>query len=160
MSNWNWNQYNKLSSHNFIKPTNNNVNNIFNSNLQQQQQEQQQQEQQQQTANMQQTDEKLNHINLKIDEIKKELDILKYNHSTKHIVHLGINCNQCKKQNLIGMRYKCFQCVDYDVCEDCERYLNHFHDNSHFFLRIHDTSLYNNLVHQQQQQQQQQQQKV
>ena len=153
MSNWNWNQYNKTSSHNFIKP---NDNNIFNANMQQQQQSANFQ-QQQQTNNFQQqqqTDEKLNHINLKIDEIKKELDILKYNHSTKHIVHLGINCNQCKKQNLIGMRYKCFQCADYDVCEDCERYLNHFHDNSHFFLRIHDTSLYNNLVQQQQQQHQ------
>lgn len=147
MSNWNWNQYNKTSSHNFIKP---NDNNIFNANIQQQQHQHTNNFQQQQ----QQTDEKLNHINLKIDEIKKELDILKYNHSTKHIVHLGINCNQCKKQNLIGMRYKCFQCVDYDVCEDCERYLNHFHDNSHFFLRIHDTSLYNNLVQQQQQQHQ------
>lgn len=93
-------------------------------------------------------------INDKLTEIKKEIDILKYKESTRHIVHQGIICNNCNKNNIHGIRFKCFTCQEYNICEDCERYLSYVHDNSHFFIRIHDTSLFNNMVLQQQQQQQ------
>jgi hypothetical protein len=92
----------------------------------------------------------LKSINVKLTEIKKEIDILKYKESTKHIIHQGIVCNNCQKNNICGMRFKCFTCQNYNICEDCERYLSYIHDNSHFFLRIHDTSLYNTLCQQQQ----------
>ena len=103
------------------------------------------------------TNDDLKEINAKLSEIKKELDVMKYKESTRHIIHQGIVCNNCNKNNIHGIRFKCFTCQDYNICEDCERYLNYIHDNSHFFIRIHDTSLFNNLVLQQQQQQQQQQ---
>ena len=107
-----------------------------------------------------QINNKINIMDNKLVEIKNELNILKYKESTKHIVHQGIYCNQCKKNNITGIRFKCCTCPNYDICEDCERYLIHFHDNSHFFLRIHDSSLYNSLLQQQQQQQQQQQKNI
>ena len=92
---------------------------------------------------------KLNQIDQKLNELKNDLDIIKYKASTKHIIHQGIVCNNCKKVNMIGMRYKCFHCPEYNICEDCERYLSFYHDNSHFFIRIHDSSLYNNIINNQ-----------
>lgn len=100
------------------------------------------------------SNDNLKNINDKLTEIKKEIDILKYKESTRHIVHQGIICNNCNKNNIHGIRFKCFTCQEYNICEDCERYLSYVHDNSHFFIRIHDTSLFNNIVLQQQQQQQ------
>ena len=104
----------------------------------------------------QESNKDLKNINDKLTEIKKEIDILKYKESTRHIVHQGVICNNCNKNNIHGIRFKCFTCQEYNICEDCERYLSYVHDNSHFFIRIHDTSLFNNMVLQQQQQQQQQ----
>jgi hypothetical protein len=92
---------------------------------------------------------KLNQIDQKLNQIKNDLDIMKYKESTKHIIHQGIVCNNCKKVNMIGMRYKCFHCPEYNICEDCEKYLSFYHDNSHFFIRIHDSSLYNNIINNQ-----------
>ena len=88
----------------------------------------------------------LNDINNKLNQIKNDLDILKYKQSTQHIIHQGIRCHNCNKNNIIGIRFKCLKCLNYDVCQDCERYLSLYHDNSHFFMRIHDTTLYNNIL--------------
>ena len=66
-------------------------------------------------------------INDKLTEIKKEIDILKYKESTRHIIHQGITCNNCQKNNICGMRFKCFTCQNYNICEDCERYLSYIH---------------------------------
>lgn len=88
----------------------------------------------------------LNEINEKLNSIKSEINIMKYKESTRHIVHQGIICENCRKQNIHGIRYKCFHCPNYNICEECERYLSYIHDASHFFIRIHDTVLYNNLT--------------
>lgn len=60
--------------------------------------------------------------------------------------HLGIKCNQCNQVNFTGIRYKCFTCNNFNVCNKCEKSLSFTHDKTHFFLRIHDTSLYNSLI--------------
>jgi hypothetical protein len=35
------------------------------------------------------------------------------------LLHVGVNCDVCGKQNFAGRRYKCKQCDDYDLCQDC-----------------------------------------
>ena len=53
-------------------------------------------------------------------------------------VHKNIQCNQCKTKPIIGIRYKCSKCKDYNLCETCEE-LNideGFHPIDHDFLRI------------------------
>ncbi len=85
----------------------------------------------------------------KLGQMQKDIDILKYKESTRHIIHQNVTCSNCQKNNIIGIRFKCLSCPQCDICEDCEKYLSYIHDNSHFFIRIHDTSLYNNICQQQ-----------
>ncbi|KAI8496314.1 Next to BRCA1 protein 1 protein [Branchiostoma belcheri] len=48
-------------------------------------------------------------------------------------VHAGIICDQCE-QIIVGVRYKCANCSDYDLCEGCEQ--AHEHNPNHVFLKM------------------------
>ena len=52
------------------------------------------------------------------------------------IVHKGIKCNQCGKNNITGIRYKCSTCPNYNLCEDCEE--DSTHDEDHIFVKIRE----------------------
>ncbi|XP_073988649.1 uncharacterized protein isoform X7 [Rhodnius prolixus] len=49
-----------------------------------------------------------------------------------NIVHNGVTCDNCEKE-VIGFRYKCAFCPDYDLCQDCESKKIHSH---HYMVRI------------------------
>jgi len=43
-------------------------------------------------------------------------------------VHKTVTCNECSMYPIIGNRYKCTVCLDYDLCEACEnKESNHKH---------------------------------
>lgn len=42
--------------------------------------------------------------------------------------HPCIRCDKCSKFPIIGTRYKCLVCFDYDHCEECESKYPHEHD--------------------------------
>lgn len=46
----------------------------------------------------------------------------------------GITCNKCNVSPIRGIRYKCANCVDFDLCEMCEGANSHI--NTHVFLKI------------------------
>ncbi|KAF1797734.1 hypothetical protein FB192DRAFT_1289722 [Mucor lusitanicus] len=46
----------------------------------------------------------------------------------------GITCNKCNMSPIRGVRYKCANCVDFDLCEMCEGANSHV--NTHVFLKI------------------------
>ncbi|GAA5805904.1 hypothetical protein HPULCUR_011430 [Helicostylum pulchrum] len=46
----------------------------------------------------------------------------------------GITCNKCNMSPIRGVRYKCANCVDFDLCEMCEGANSHI--NTHVFLKI------------------------
>lgn len=48
-------------------------------------------------------------------------------------VHSTCTCDGCFKKPIVGFRYKCVQCPDYDLCENCEA--KHVHPE-HMMLRI------------------------
>ncbi|RKP02025.1 hypothetical protein CXG81DRAFT_11291 [Caulochytrium protostelioides] len=50
-------------------------------------------------------------------------------------VHRSITCNHCSASPIRGVRYKCVNCVDFDLCELCEAD-NHQHYKTHVFLKI------------------------
>ncbi|RDD45226.1 Next to BRCA1 gene 1 protein [Trichoplax sp. H2] len=49
-------------------------------------------------------------------------------------VHDKVFCDVCN-QTIVGIRYKCGNCADYDLCEQCESIPN-IHDNTHVFLKL------------------------
>ncbi|XP_022098786.1 uncharacterized protein LOC110983661 [Acanthaster planci] len=49
-------------------------------------------------------------------------------------VHRGISCNQCNASPICGNRFKCANCIDYDICERCEAHDRH--NRRHVFIKI------------------------
>lgn len=43
------------------------------------------------------------------------------------VVHQSVTCDGCKKGPIIGNRYKCTVCYDFDFCEECESTIDHPH---------------------------------
>lgn len=52
-------------------------------------------------------------------------------------VHPGIICDACEASPVTGIRYKCAQCPDYDLCAKCEEKGVHA---EHTFLKIRKAS--------------------
>lgn len=52
----------------------------------------------------------------------------------KEEVHSGISCDGCGLNPIIGVRYRCSQCPDYDLCASCE--VTTDHDSSHSFIKL------------------------
>ncbi|KAH9837268.1 uncharacterized protein C8Q71DRAFT_757514 [Rhodofomes roseus] len=52
--------------------------------------------------------------------------------------HMGITCDGCGKRNIYGVRHKCMECPDYDLCTACICSGVHWdrHDSSHHFVPI------------------------
>ena len=51
------------------------------------------------------------------------------------VVHIGVRCNNCERQNFKGRRYKCLVCDDFDLCEKCEDKTAHPHPMVRFTKR-------------------------
>ena len=49
-------------------------------------------------------------------------------------VHRGCACNSCNMVPIRGIRYRCANCADYDLCEGCES--QGFHNKTHIFYKI------------------------
>ena len=43
------------------------------------------------------------------------------------IVHFGVTCDHCKVMPIIGIRYKCLTCPDFDLCSKCKNENIHDH---------------------------------
>lgn len=48
------------------------------------------------------------------------------------VTHVGVSCDGCGESPIIGVRYKCAVCKDFDYCANCEEKLDHDHP----FLKI------------------------
>ena len=48
--------------------------------------------------------------------------------------HTGFTCDGCKTQPIVGTRWKCLQCPDWDFCQKCHESVAH--DPNHKFLKI------------------------
>ena len=47
--------------------------------------------------------------------------------SKNNYVHEGIKCNNCGVFPIVGIRYKCLECDNFNCCEKCEQEQNHLH---------------------------------
>lgn len=51
---------------------------------------------------------------------------------TQVVTHVGVTCDGCGESPILGVRYKCAVCKDFDYCANCEEKLDHDHP----FLKI------------------------
>ncbi|KAI4217580.1 MAG: hypothetical protein LQ351_000176 [Letrouitia transgressa] len=49
-------------------------------------------------------------------------------------VHRGVSCNSCNTMPIRGIRFRCANCPDYDLCEQCEAM--QLHDKTHLFFKV------------------------
>ncbi|KAL8794393.1 MAG: hypothetical protein Q9195_003092 [Heterodermia aff. obscurata] len=49
-------------------------------------------------------------------------------------VHRGVTCNGCNTLPIRGIRYRCTNCADFDLCEICEA--QQIHDRTHLFYKV------------------------
>ena len=49
-------------------------------------------------------------------------------------IHRGVTCNSCGSMPIRGIRYRCANCVDYDLCETCEAM--QVHPKTHLFYKV------------------------
>ena len=63
------------------------------------------------------------------EEKKNPLDL-----NQNEFVHTGIKCNKCNNENIQGIRYKCLQCQDFNLCKECEAQSDH--DINHILIKI------------------------
>ena len=94
-------------------------------------------------------DELMNHI--KANAMVKRKSSRKK--SNLDVVHIGVRCKECGRENFKGRRYKCLIRHDYDLCEKCEDKAIHPHPMVRFTKRDLDkrgTTLYklNNILEQ------------
>jgi len=71
---------------------------------------------------------------LKLAVVAKEI---KAQQQPSSVVEHPAICDHCDK-GIVGIRYKCSVCPDYDLCEKCEA-LGGVHDKGHSFLKIHNS---------------------
>ncbi|KAL5279124.1 SQSTM1.2 family protein [Megaselia abdita] len=50
-----------------------------------------------------------------------------------HHIHFGVTCDNCESGPIIGFRYKCMECEDFDLCGACEGKMVH---GDHVMLRL------------------------
>lgn len=65
-------------------------------------------------------------------------DLLLYDNAPIGVKHPNIICDGCKRHGIFGIRWKCAQCFDYDLCTQC--YMADEHDLSHTFQRFQTTN--------------------
>ena len=51
-------------------------------------------------------------------------------------VHKGVKCNKCGMRNIVGCRFKCTVCNDFDLCEKCEA--KYGGEHLHPFLKVYE----------------------
>lgn len=60
--------------------------------------------------------------------------------------HIGVTCDQCDTYPIIGTRYKCCVCDNFDLCETCEATSSHPIDHYFMKMRVRNSSPYYELI--------------
>ena len=56
-------------------------------------------------------------------------------------VHFGIKCEQCNRNPITGYRYKCSECPNYNLCQECEEKNSLNGKHPHDFIKIRNIKI-------------------
>lgn len=56
--------------------------------------------------------------------------------TTSGVTHFGVKCQKCGASPMVGIRYKCSVCFDFDYCQSCEEQHYDKHPRQHLFLKV------------------------
>ena len=94
---------------------------------------------------------KLEESKMKFDKMKQEQK--KNEEILQNITHNGIICSNCFKKDFTGKRFICAECDNYNLCQECEKFLNEkeIHQREHVLIQINkslndDNLNYNNII--------------
>ena len=73
-------------------------------------------------------------------EEKKQKKEEKKQKNEKKQIHLGVSCDGCKQFPIVGCRYKCAVCKNFDYCEKCEE-KHASKDHLHPFIKIYSPKM-------------------
>jgi hypothetical protein len=66
------------------------------------------------------------------NDLVKGKDLPASNSESIPVIHSTVACDGCDVSPIVGIRYKCIVCKNFDYCEVCEENLNH----EHSFIKI------------------------
>ena len=75
-------------------------------------------------------------FNQKILQISNLMLQSQINKNKCNTIHYGIKCAKCLKNPIVGFRYKCSICNNYDLCEECEEKNCQTEEHPHSFIKI------------------------
>ena len=82
---------------------------------------------------------KLRNMQRKMEHFPTMGNIFQNNKNSDKIVHFGVKCDGCGVFPIVGCRYKCAFCDNFDYCEQCESKLSAKHN--HPFLKIYEPKM-------------------
>ena len=96
-------------------------------------------------------DKKEKDLNEKIEEISSKINKSQLENNNKSIsffdtIHKGIMCKKCFLNPIIGYRYKCSVCDDFDLCSKCELENSITRDHPHDFIKIRNNKNQNHDI--------------
>ena len=85
-----------------------------------------------------------NNYNQKFSQMSNLMLQNQNNMSKCKTIHDGIKCNKCLKLPIIGYRYRCSICNDYNLCDECEENNSKTNSHPHLFIKIRNPEPINN----------------
>jgi len=59
-------------------------------------------------------------LDIDLDHLAKFYNVPQPEVTPEKVIHKNVICDLCGMSPIIGVRYKCAECIDYDLCESCE----------------------------------------
>ena len=75
----------------------------------------------------------------KLQHSKTVGNIFEKDQISNKVMHFGVKCDGCGAFPIVGCRFKCAVCDDFDYCETCEKKLSEKHN--HPFLKIYEPKM-------------------
>lgn len=89
-----------------------------------------------------------NHLLCLASTVNKKLDTIEsiQNKADESVVHDNVACDSCSMIPIVGKRYKCIECEDTDLCEQCEQKGTHTHEMLRISKPLVETDLREKLI--------------